>query len=79
MTMQQPRFERVVSMARERGLLVQLGYMFRYHDGFLRIAEWARSGFLGHVFAIRAHMSTHATPEQRLRVGVHTKAASSTI
>ena len=52
------RFERIVAMARERGLLIQLGYMFRYHDGFTRIAEWARSGFLGHVFAIRAHMST---------------------
>ena len=57
------RFERVVAMARKRGLLVQLGYMFRYHDGFSRIAEWARSGFLGHVFAIRAHMSTNTSDE----------------
>ena len=53
-----PHFQRVVAKARERGLLIQLGYMFRYHDGFSRIAEWARSGFLGQVFAIRAHMST---------------------
>ena len=62
-----PRFQRIVARARERGLLVQLGYMFRYHDGFSRIAEWARSGFLGHVFAIRGHMSTIATEEQRTR------------
>ena len=53
-----PMFERIVGMARERGLLIQLGYMFRYHDGFARIANWALSGFLGHVFAVRAHMST---------------------
>ena len=53
------RFERIVAMARERGLLIQLGYMFRYHDGFSRIADRARSGFLGQVYAIRAHMSTH--------------------
>lgn len=53
-----PRFERIVGKVRERGLLIQLGYMFRYHDGFARIADWARSGFLGHVFMVRAHMST---------------------
>ena len=66
-----PHFERVIAKARERGLLVQLGYMFRYHDGFSRIAEWARSGFLGHVFAIRAHMSTSLDAAAHERVSVH--------
>jgi predicted dehydrogenase len=60
-----PRFESIVNSAREHGLLVQLGYMFRYHDGFVRIADWARSGFLGNVFAIRAHMSTSIPPERQ--------------
>ena len=53
------RFEAIVASAREQGLLVQLGYMFRYHDGFVRIADWARSGFLGDVFKIRGNMSTN--------------------
>ena len=35
-----------------------LGYMFRKHDGFERMSNWVRSGFLGHVFQVRAHMST---------------------
>ena len=35
-----------------------MGYMFRYHDGFRLIAEWARSGMLGDLFGVRAHMST---------------------
>ncbi len=64
-------FQRVAAKARERGLLIQLGYMFRYHDGFSRIAEWARSGFLGHVFAIRAHMSTTIDDDAHLRLSVH--------
>ena len=64
-------FQRVVAKARERGLLIQLGYMFRYHDGFSRIAEWARSGFLGHVFAIRAHMSTTIAEDAHMRLSVH--------
>ena len=66
-----PRFQRVVASARQRGLLVQMGYMFRYHDGFSRIAQWARSGFLGHVFAVRAHMSTHTDEGPRSRLAAH--------
>jgi predicted dehydrogenase len=53
-----PRFERVVERARNKGTYLQMGYMFRKHDGFERIANWARTGFLGHVFQVRAHMST---------------------
>ena len=52
------RFQQIVQTARKKKLLVQLGYMFRYHDGFTKIANWARTGFLGDIFAIRAHMST---------------------
>jgi predicted dehydrogenase len=59
-----PRFQRTVAAAREQGLLIQMGYMFRYHDGFSRIAEWARSGFLGHVFRVRGQMSTRITQER---------------
>ena len=59
------RFKRVVDTARERGLIVQLGYMFRHHDGFQRIAGWARDGTLGEIFAIRAHMSVFPKPMQR--------------
>ncbi|MDP6666249.1 MAG: Gfo/Idh/MocA family oxidoreductase [Dehalococcoidia bacterium] len=52
------RFERVVEQARRQGTFLQMGYMFRKHDGFERIANWARSGFLGDIFQVRAHMST---------------------
>ncbi len=65
------RFQRLVAKAQERGLLVQMGYMFRYHEGFSRIAEWTRSGFLGKVFAIRAHMSTSIPAESQSVISVH--------
>ena len=52
------RFERIVEQARRQNTFLQMGYMFRKHDGFERIASWARSGFLGHIFQVRAHMST---------------------
>ena len=53
-----PMFRRVIEEAGRRQLFVQLGYMFRNHDGFERIASWVHSGMLGHVFQVRAHMST---------------------
>ncbi len=66
-----PRWQAVVEDARERELVIQMGFMFRYHDGFRRIAEWVQTQSLGHVFAVRAHMSTQITPAQREVIGVH--------
>ena len=54
------QWRRVVALADEKGLLIQMGYMLRYQEGFGRLAEWARSGLLGDIFSIRAHMSTSA-------------------
>jgi predicted dehydrogenase len=65
------RWQRVVELAREKELLIQMGYMFRYHEGFRRIAAWARSGLLGDIFAIRAHMSTNLTEEARRIIATH--------
>jgi predicted dehydrogenase len=64
-------WQRTVALARAQGALIQMGYMFRYHEGFARIAGWVRSGLLGQVYAVRAHMSTHISEAQRRRIGVH--------
>lgn len=66
-----PQWQRVVAAAGEKNLLIQMGYMLRYHDGFHRIAEWARSGLLGHVFSIRAHMSTNIPEDRRRQISAH--------
>jgi predicted dehydrogenase len=61
------QWQHVVALAEQRGLHIQMGYMFRYHDGFRRIGEWANSGLLGQLYSIRAHMSTWlAEPERRV-------------
>jgi predicted dehydrogenase len=57
-----PQWQRIIQKAEERRLLVQMGYMFRYHHGFRQIAEWVKSGVLGDVFSVRAHMSTWIPP-----------------
>ena len=53
-----PAYQELASRARARSLQIQMGYMFRYHAGFRQIADWAKSGLLGDVFLVRAHMST---------------------
>ena len=65
------RFERIIGKARSSGLFVQMGYMFRCHDGFSRIANWARSGLLGDVYSIRANMSTHLDKSAQQAIAPH--------
>ncbi|MXX02465.1 MAG: Gfo/Idh/MocA family oxidoreductase [Gemmatimonadetes bacterium] len=66
-----PGWQRVVGLAEKADLQVQMGYMFRYHDGFRKIADWARSGMLGSVFSIRAHMSTNVPVSSREVISAH--------
>lgn len=71
-------YRELIAGARRQGLLVQMGYMFRYHHGFRQVAEWVRSGLLGEIFSVRAHMSTwipitsETTPQlSRQGISVH--------
>jgi predicted dehydrogenase len=66
-----PAFQRVMQRAAEQHLQVQMGYMFRYSPGFVRIAELARGGSLGQVFEVRAHMSTNVDLAERREQSRH--------
>jgi predicted dehydrogenase len=65
------QWQRVVAKAQEQRVYLQMGYMFRYHHGFRQIAEWAKSGLLGDIHSVRAHMSTHLTPQARAVISEH--------
>ncbi|MBM79162.1 MAG: hypothetical protein CMJ78_01050 [Planctomycetaceae bacterium] len=52
------QFEKILDLARQNKLLVQLGYMFRYNAGFQFLLDWANGGKLGHIFSVRARIST---------------------
>jgi predicted dehydrogenase len=66
-----PAFQQVMQTARQRGLHVQLGYMFRYSPTFARIGQLARGGEFGELFAIRAHMSTNVDSAERREQSRH--------
>jgi predicted dehydrogenase len=66
-----PAFQDLIALAKGKGLLVQLGYMFRYNAGFEFILDWAREGRLGDVFCVRGRMSTHLDEERRERLSIY--------
>jgi predicted dehydrogenase len=66
-----PAFERLMSTAIAKQLYVQMGYMFRYSPGFAQVADWARAGMLGDIFAVRAHMSTNVNLTERREQSRH--------
>jgi len=64
-------WQRVMGKAQDQGLLIQMGYMFRYQKGFCQIAEWVHDGLLGDIYCTRAHMSTSVDPSSRGALAVH--------
>ena len=65
------QWQQVVARAQQQNVLIQMGYMLRYHDGFHQIAEWTRSGLLGRVYSLRAHMSTNIPAPRRAIINAH--------
>ena len=55
-------FHKILKMAQEKKLLLQLGYMFRYNPGFQFIFGRVQDGSLGDIFSIRTRMSTSISP-----------------
>lgn len=57
--------QEIVALARERNLLVQVGFMWRYHPGFLAILQAARAGWLGEIHLVRGFIANFLPPERR--------------
>ena len=58
--------ERLQAIARERGLLIQMGYQFRYFPGFACLRRLVLEGVLGKVFCCRARIGKDRTLYDRL-------------
>jgi predicted dehydrogenase len=55
----------IVALAREKGLLLQVGFMWRHNPGFRKLFEAVRSGWLGDVFLVRGMIGSKLAPAQR--------------
>src|SRR5438552_7270889 len=57
--------QEMVALAREKKLILQTGYMWRYHPGFTLIFEAARKGWLGEIFLVRSFISNFLAAQRR--------------
>jgi len=58
-------FRELVEFARSRGKKIQLGYMWRFHQGVQAALDAYRQGWLGEVFMIRATINSDRDQAQR--------------
>jgi len=61
--------EQMVKLAREKNLVMQVGYMWRHHPGFAVIFEAVRKGWLGEVFLVHGSISSQVPRERRAEWG----------
>jgi predicted dehydrogenase len=58
-------FKNLVEEARRKKLLLQTGYVWRWHAGVVAALEAAQKGWLGEVFMVRGTMNADRDSEQR--------------
>jgi predicted dehydrogenase len=58
-------FKKLLEQARDRKLLLQTGYVWRWHEGVNAALDAARKGWLGDVFMVRGTMNADRDAEQR--------------
>lgn len=58
-------FKELINEARRKKLLVQTGYLWRWHEGVLAAIGAAQKGWLGEVFMVRGTMNSDRDAEQR--------------
>lgn len=57
--------ERLIETARKNGIILHMGYMYRYNPFIQEIIDRAKRGELGEVFSVEAQMNCRHTPEVR--------------
>jgi len=62
-----PQFRRILDTARQKRLLVQMGYMYRYSPAVVLLREFLKKGWLGEVFEVHAVMSKAVGAADRKR------------
>lgn len=62
-------FKHLLDSAKEKNLVVQLGYMYRYNPAVQKVFEMVKNGELGKISTIHAEMSVIHTPAYRKWLG----------
>ena len=65
------KYTEIINMAKEKGLIVQLGYMYRYNPAIMKTFEMVKAGSLGEIHTINAEMSTHHYADSKTKMARH--------
>lgn len=58
-------YKHLLDTAKDKNLIIQLGYMYRYNPAVLKCIELIKNGELGEIYSINAEMSTLHSSEYR--------------
>lgn len=58
-------FKKLLDIAEQKKLVVQMGYMYRYNPAIVKCLEKIKAGELGEIYSIDAEMSTYHSAEYR--------------
>ena len=64
-------FEKLVNTLRSKNLILHMGYMYRYNPMIKKSLEMVKSGELGEIYSVEAHMSVHHPKEKREWLSKH--------
>ncbi len=64
-------FESLLALATDKGLVVQMGYMFRYNAAFELSLQAVQEGWLGEVFYIHGEINSDIGDANRRKLGEH--------
>lgn len=62
-------FDRLIDCAKEKGIIFQTGYMYRYNPEIIKLKEKINSGELGEIYAVEAQMNCLHNAEKREWLG----------
>lgn len=63
-----PQLHRIHEIAKQKQLLIQMGYMYRYNPAVILLREFLHQGRLGDVFEVHAVMSKVVPPAARIEL-----------
>lgn len=66
-----PEFKELIDLANEKKLIIQMGYMFRYNEGFDVVRRAVHAGWLGNVNYIHCAMLSDINPQSRKEMAFH--------
>ena len=66
-----PEFKELIDLANEKNLIIQMGYMFRYNEGFDVVRRAVHAGWLGNVHYIHCAMLSDIDPQSRKVMAFH--------